>query len=504
MNKIKLLLIVSAFASISAFSQDKTMQVWKWGQVVYSEKTSEIDSIRFIDTQLPSSECNLTKVFFTNINSGITSDVEGAFPPTNTFVKFDVVNVTVPEECDLTNLKMSFELSEGAKLMIDGQTYTSPTPPLDFTNAVDAKIISQDDANTRTYTLLVKKGIKQLDDLVYSFMRSFSIPGISVSVMKGTDIIYSEGFGFADVDAKEKVTPDHLFRLASISKTFTSVLAMTLVDKGLLDIDSRVFGGGGLLNDEFPGVTGLKARVTVRNFLQHTSGWRSDPLDPCFDAPYSSKTVNEQIQYMLSCSQFTSPGVTHSYYNLGFSIVGKIIEKITGKTYEEYLEEVLAEAGITDIHIGKKDRIDKRPNECVFYGQSGYTGYSANMSVVAAAGGVIASTNQLMQYITHIDGKPEIPDIISASARTLMLTPSTATSAYGCGWRMNHSLFPQGYYHTGNLAGVATMYCMNLKGEYSAAILCNSRSYASLNGESFDNHLYYLLNNVFKVFVPIP
>ncbi|NCB98864.1 MAG: class A beta-lactamase-related serine hydrolase, partial [Bacteroidia bacterium] len=188
------------------------------------------------------------------------------------------------------------------------------------------------------------------------------------------------------------------------------------------------------------------------------------------------------------------PGTTFSYYNMGFGMLGKIIEKVTGKDYETYLKEVLATAGITDIHVGG-DRSQRRTNEVVYYSQDGTNGYGNDMGVIKAAGGVIASTEEMMKMLFHIDGLPSVPDIISPSTRAEMLTPSPVYNRYGLGWRMNHSYYPGAYYHGGNLAGTATMWVMGSTGNINCIILCNSRSYIS----TFDDELYGLMKDVINL-----
>ncbi|MDR1864885.1 MAG: beta-lactamase family protein, partial [Bacteroidales bacterium] len=280
-------------------------------------------------------------------------------------------------------------------------------------------------------------------------------------------------------------------------KLFTAVCIMKLVEEGRLNLDQPVFGSGGVLDAEFPGVTGSKATVTPRHFLQHNSGWISNP-DPMFTTPYMNQTLDQLITYMLGLSQTYTPGATFSYYNMGFGVLGKIIEKTTGKTYEQYLkEEILQPAGISDIHVGAGSRSQKRGNECVYYPQGGYSAYDNNMPLIAAAGGLIASTSQMMRFLASFDGLTNIPDILNATSRAEMFTAWQPYNMYALGWRVNHSrLYPGGYYHDGNLAGTATMWCGGVNGGYSAAVLCNSRSYIS----GFDTALYVLLSDILHVY----
>jgi len=402
----------------------------------------------------------------------------------------NLIFVTLPEGSSLNALKPNFEVSPKATLSINGVEQQSGVTQVDFSNTVTISIKSESGL-TKEYKVLAQPGKANFDELIYSFMKRFSIPGVSYAITNDEAIVYKSGLGFASVEGGVRTRPDHLFRLASMSKQFTSLCIMRLVEEGKLSLDRNVFGAGGYLAAEFPNVTAMASRVTIRSLLEHTSGWISNP-DPMFTASFKGQTLDQRITYVLNSPQY-EPGTKYSYFNMGFGICGKIIEKITGKPFETYMKEVLAKAGVTDVHIGG-DRSQRRSNEVVYYSQSGTDGYGNEMDVIAAAGGVIASTEELMKLMFHIDGRSKVPDIISAQTRTTMLTGAAAYPRYGLGWMMNHSFFPGSYYHTGNLAGTAVMWVMGANG-INAVVLCNSRSYIT----GFDDELYVLLRDILNL-----
>lgn len=449
-----------------------------------------------------SNSCTLYSFSFDTENAGINSSmrgyISGDYAP-NKIQTRPWIFVTVPDESHLASLIPSFSIHEKAKLFINDVERVSGKGAVDFSEITSVKVVAESGVSAM-YDVIVKKGNPTIDGMVYNFMSNFAIPGLSLSVSNGERIIYHAGYGFAIVEAKEKVTPNHLFRLASISKQFTTVCVMKLYEEGLIDLDKNIFGDGGYLNDEFPGVTGVQATVTLRHFLQHNSGWRSNPLDPMFDNPVRNYTLEGMIKYMLDdCSLFSVPGQTHSYYNLGFGVAGKIIEKVTGKGYEHYLKEVVALAGVTDVHVGK-DLEGRRTNECVYYSQGGYNGYLNNMSAIAAAGGLIASSDEMMKFIVAIDGKGE-DDILKKETIAEMYTPSPNYDRYALGWRVGHRLYPGGHYHAGNLSGTSTIWCGDTDAGISAAILMNSRNYSVTNSNGdFDDNYYILLGDVVSYF----
>jgi D-alanyl-D-alanine carboxypeptidase len=269
-------------------------------------------------------------------------------------------------------------------------------------------------------------------------------------------------------------------------------------------LNDKVFGTGGILQSEFPEtstypyVNGVTS-VTVKNLLQHNSGW-TDQLIFDTSEPISSMTLDQRIDYLVHhVSMSSAVGSTYHYFNMGFCILGRIVEKLTGKTFETYLREVTAKAGVTDMWVDKSTRAEKRSNEVVFYSQaSGGNAYLNPMEVVSSCGAIIASAPELMQLLCAEDYGTVVPDILKSSTLDLMYTPSPNYSHYGLGWRLNHSYFTNwASYHGGNLAGTGTLWVRGKKG-VNAVVLCNSRSYRE--DIDFDTSLYDLLGTVMSAF----
>ena len=443
--------------------------------------TSFLYSCSKDDGPLPLSDmCSITSVSISKADNPPFS--KDAY----TLVSGNIIYVTLPLGAELSSVNMNFSLSPGATIMINGIGATGTRITADLTNLVRIEVTSES-GRMAEYFLFAHNGYEELDKFVYAFMKRFSIPGVSIALSKRESVLYTKGIGFADVASRAKVEPGTLFRLASVSKQFTTLCIMKLYEAGLLTIEDKVFGVGGILENEFSGVSAMASRVTVRHLLEHTSGWSSDP-DPMFTTSFKGQTLDQRIQYVLRSDQ-REPGTRNSYFNMGFGILGKIVEKLSGKEFEVYLKEVLAEAGINDIHIGG-DLSQRRVNEAVYYSQDGTNGYGNEMDVIAAAGGVIASTQEMTKLLFHIDGFTDIPDIIQSGTRQLMLTPSTVYDRYALCWRINHQFFPNACFHTGNLAGTAVMWVMG--NDMNCIVLCNSRSYIS----GFDDELYTLLRDI--------
>lgn len=396
--------------------------------------------------------------------------------------------VSIPLGSSLSNVKVNFNLSTKASIKIDGTILPNNSGLVDLTRTVTA-IVTAEDGSSATYTILAQLGIKDIDAMIFPFIEKYGIPAASYAIGKNSleNVVYKNASGFANVDTKERATPNHLFRLASMTKQHTAIAIMTLIQQGKIGINDLVFGPTGILKASFPMVGQMSAKVTVKHLLEHTAGYTGDPM---FTTSYAGYSLDQRIQMMLNSAQ-SEPGTKYYYYNMGYATLGKIIEVISGKDYETYLKEIYAPTGIMRMRLSSTAAVSVAQDEAVCYAQGGSNAYGNDMNVIKAAAGVAINTDDLFKILYAVDGGSIRPDILNPTTRTLMFTPSTAFSGYAKGWRTNHSLF-SGFYHGGNLAGTATFWIYG--NEYSAAILLNSRN----NDDAFDADLIVLTNNIMK------
>lgn len=323
-----------------------------------------------------------------------------------------------------------------------------------------------------------------LDATMLNILEKWDIPGAAVGVVKDGRLVYSRGFGYACKESGEPVQPHSMFRIASVSKTITGVTVMKLVQDGLLDIDSPVFGQNGILNDpEYSNIADQRVYgITVRNLLQHTGGWNSSlGYDPQYDLvnianamgvlpPADGKSI---IRYMLQRPLDFDPGTEYHYSNLGYNILGRVIEKASRSlmSYDAYVKSVILDPlGADKMRIAGNLKQDRALNEVCYYDIPGDTVPSIygtgeevphsygglHFKAMDSHGGWIASTTDLLRFMTAVDGFDTRPDILNKSTIALMTTkPSTITSNYAMGWVVDDS---NNWYHTGALeTGTATI-----------------------------------------------
>ena len=372
------------------------------------------------------------------------------------------------------------------------------------------------------------------DAQMQTFMNTYQLPGASFAVTKNGKLVYMRAFGNANLAGTEAAQPYHMFRTASVSKPITSVAVMKLIENGQLNLSDKVFGPGGILNDDpyFAGANVTDTRVyniTIQHLLEHAAGWNrnlpmsQNPLPPypwgyAFSDPIAfplhvTQTLGEpnpvkrraMIKFLMQKGLDFAPGTAASYSNVGFLVLGEVIEKKTGMTYENYFKQnIFAPLGIHDIRLGKNMLADKQEREVEYYGP-GFTSLSVygtgemrpleyggeNIEAMDAHGGWIASARDLVRLITAVDGFPTRPDILSASTIQTMTTQSAVHTGYGKGWYVN----PSGIWnHGGALAGVRTM-IYRTPNQYTWAILFNGHPTGANFGGALNTLGFNCVNN---------
>ncbi|MEZ5325311.1 MAG: serine hydrolase domain-containing protein [Verrucomicrobiales bacterium] len=243
---------------------------------------------------------------------------------------------------------------------------------------------------------------------------------------------------------------------------------MRLVEQGKLSLDDKVFAPGALLGTTY-GTQPYSNRVkniTVRQLLSHTSGWSNEGDDPMFKNFSNHKKV---IDYMIDTRGVkNAPGSNYEYLNFGHCVMGRVIEKVTGQSYENFVKSnMLAPLGITKMGIGNDSVNAKLANEVTYYPSNAYNLRPGHMD---AHGGWVATPMDLVKLSVHVDGLSSPGDILSASSRNALLTGTAANGNYGLGWSWNS----KGQGHNGAMPGTLG-FVWQTPDNYSFAILGNKR-----------------------------
>ena len=299
-----------------------------------------------------------------------------------------------------------------------------------------------------------------IDKTIGDFMRNNSVPGAAIALVKDGRLVYAKGYGNMDRSTGEVPGPNTLFRIASVSKPITAVAVMKQLEANKYKIGDKVFGSGALLGTTYGAnaYSDNEKAITVQHLLEHTAGgntWNNKGDDGTGDPMFQQTGYNhaQLIGWVLDNREpETAPGTKSDYSNFGFCVLGRIIEKYSGQTYENYVREnVLKPCGISDMYIGSDDLAGRRYNEAVYY--DGDDPYGMKVKRMDSHGGWIASPLDLVKLLVRADGFSTKPDIISASSFTTMTTPCLKDKNYAKGWAVNGS----NYYHNGSLPGTGAI-----------------------------------------------
>jgi N-acyl-D-amino-acid deacylase len=202
-----------------------------------------------------------------------------------------------------------------------------------------------------------------LDREVLAFMERTRAQAAAVAVSRDGTLLYSRGYGHRDRARRAPTPPDAVFRIGSVTKPVTAAAALELVREGKLDLDAKVFDVLKLESLARGRIDSRWKQATVRHLLEHKGGWDKDrTFDPMFRGPLIQRdlglarrlTPADVIRWMLSRPLQFDPGEREAYSNFGYCLLGRVIEKASGKSYGEAVTEfVLKPWEIDDIRLAK-------------------------------------------------------------------------------------------------------------------------------------------------------
>lgn len=347
------------------------------------------------------------------------------------------------------------------------------------------------------------------DRLLEEFMREHRVPGVAVAVTNHGKVAFSRGYGYADIAEGEIVTPKHLFRIASISKPITAVAILQLIEQEKLQLDAKVFQV--LDYEKQIEAAGEKfdprlRDITIRHLLEHRGGWdRGESFDAMFqpirfaeqvgvDPPADQAAI---IEAMFSQQLDFDPGERYAYSNFGYCLLGRVIEELTGQTYEAYVKEhVLAPIGVATMKIGRTHLQDRAANEVRYYHPgtdtsvfhdklnsdvpSQYGGW--HLEAMDSHGAWIASAEDLAKFAAAFDDPDNCPILTRESIDLMYARPpgdagyeedgTPKDVHYSLGW--SNRLLANGksnHWHTGSLPGTATILIRRHDGKNFVALL---------------------------------
>lgn len=248
----------------------------------------------------------------------------------------------------------------------------------------------------------------EVDGMYKKYAEKNTYPGYTYGILLDGQLVYSSSGGFIDIDRKIPATPQSMFRIASMTKSFTAMAILKLRDEGKLRLDDAI----NLYIPEIPEghITQDSSSITIRDLLMHSAGFPTDD-------PWADRKLDESEDQLIALLKekmcFSNPcGTIYEYSNLGYTILGLLINKITGRSYQEYIETAICqplgiesyweytnipEAQLAQGYSFKEDKWEKEP--------------LLHDGIFGAMGGLITSIESFGRYMAfHQDAWPPRDD----------------------------------------------------------------------------------------------
>ena len=309
-----------------------------------------------------------------------------------------------------------------------------------------------------------------MEEFIDSEMAASGAPGLAYAVVDDGQVSSAEGHGVITAGGAAEVTPDTPFLTGSISKSFTALAVMQLVEAGEVGLDNEV-------SDYLDDFSGRPAgAVTVRQLLSHTSGFSTGQGNaPHIDPTGRSDALARQVAQLAPMQPAAEPGQRFEYSNTNYQILGRIVEVVSGQSYRDYITaNILEPVGmdhsfVADGEIHDSMATGHRP----WFGTKRPLAANVTDLVTAPQGGIIASSRDLARYMRMMMNGED--DVLSAEGKALMMQPASAVSPfYGFGWYLDPD--DGSVWHAGSTPGFETLLTMIPDRNEGAVVLVNAGS----------------------------
>jgi len=287
-------------------------------------------------------------------------------------------------------------------------------------------------------------------DKLFQPVSGDNTPGAAVLVVRDGKVVLKKAYGMADVAGSLPNTPKTRFLLASVTKTFTATAIMQLHERGLLNIEDPV---SKYLPAFPPG-----EKVKIRNLLSHTGGLP--------DFVSYEQAMKKPLEF--------EPGTRVSYSNIGYQMLGKIIEKVSGKSYEEYLQEnIFRPAGMSNSGVDQEASLKERA--CGYLNSpDGFKSVGrSSASDAYSAGSLFSTVEDMFLWIQALEsGKLVKPETLQ-----LVFTPSRLSdgreAVFGLGWMIGPHKGLREIHHGGDITGFSTEVSRFPEQKFTVIVLSN-------------------------------
>ncbi len=340
----------------------------------------------------------------------------------------------------------------------------------------------------------------QIDALVQRTLTTFDVPGIAVAVVKDGKVIHAKGYGVRSLKTKQNVDENTLFGIASNSKAFTAAAIGMLIDEGKLTWDAKVI-------DYIPEFRMYNAYVTeeftIRDLLTHRSGLGLGAGDLMFwpdSSDFTMKDIIHNLRYLKPVSGFRTK---YDYDNLLYMVAGEVIERVSGKGWEAFVEERIMKPLQMNRSAGTYARLADKVNVIDAHAPVNGTVQVISRDMLRfgnSAGGINSSVADMSKWVIAQLNKGKYGDNLSQQLfsenthaemwrmQTILPVGNTPTppynthfAGYGLGWFLSDVKGYKQVTHTGGLAGMVTQVTLLPELQLGIIVFTNQQSGAAFS-----------------------
>jgi CubicO group peptidase (beta-lactamase class C family)/D-alanyl-D-alanine dipeptidase len=303
------------------------------------------------------------------------------------------------------------------------------------------------------------KVVETLSRFIQNEMQDKKLPAFSIALVDDQKVIWAEGFGYADPDKKTVATPETVYRIGSVSKLFTDIGVMQLVERGQLDLDAPVQK---YLPDFHPH-NPFGTPITLRQLMSHRSGLlREPPIGNYFDP--SELSLGAMVQSLNDTTLVYAPETHTKYSNAGVAVIGYVLEKQSGQPFATYLRQaVLDPMGLRNSAFQPQPELIQKLAKAYMWSYDGLSFQAPTFELgMAPAGCMYSTVLDLARFESVLFNQGRGPNAQVLKPETLqkMWTPQFAqpgaTSGYGIGFRISQLEGHREIGHGGAIYGFAT------------------------------------------------
>ena len=313
-------------------------------------------------------------------------------------------------------------------------------------------------------------------------MEAQGMVGLTAAIGLDGDLVWTEGFGFADLEDEVLAAPETVYRLASISKPVTAIAVMQLVETGKIDLDATV-------RTYVPEWSEKEWPITIRQLLCHQGGVRHYAPQDNRDNTKAYPTATESLEYFADDPLVAEPGTRYSYTTFGYNLLGAVVEGASGRSFVEYLgERVFPRADTEAMQDDSQSRIIKHRAQGYrrVGGQRGQRrgGQRArgelrnsrlvDVSYKLGGGGLSSTASDLVRFIQSV----ESGRVVTAETRDAMWTRQTTRdgeeTSYGLGFQISELEGRRTVGHSGSQRRVQTQLILLPDQGVAVSVMCNT------------------------------